>query len=208
VEEWAEAGDRWDHTARTADSTLLVSLGVGKRPHAQTRALVHDAKKRLRLGHLPAIFPEAYDGDESAILEAFGRRYPAPSRGALGRSRRSVLRWPQGVAYGQVKKHYQRGRVERIEVRALYGKAQLKPVFYLLGSTVINTRGVERQNGTSRVRNQRKVRQTLAFSKATRYHRWRSWLAAGLDNFCHAPSSLKSQHEGQVSHQSPAMAAK
>jgi hypothetical protein len=74
VEEYAEAGDMWDHTAIAADSKLLVSLVVGKRTHEQTRALVHDAKKRLRLGHLPAIFTDAYDGYESAIVEAFGRR--------------------------------------------------------------------------------------------------------------------------------------
>ena len=56
------AGDRWDHTAVTADSTLVVSLVVGKRPHEQTNTLVQDAQRRLRSGHLPAIFPEASAG--------------------------------------------------------------------------------------------------------------------------------------------------
>jgi hypothetical protein len=53
-----------------------------------------------------------------------------------------------------------------------------------------------------------KVRKTLAFSKATRSHRWRRWLAAGLYNFCYAHRSLKIKHERYVAHQSPAMAAK
>jgi IS1 family transposase len=180
VEERAEAGDMWDHTAIAADSKLIMSLVGGKRTQAQTRALVHDAKRRLRPGHLPAIFTDAYEGYESALLEAFGRRYPVPRLKVQGRAPRSVLRWPQGLAYGQVKKHYQKGRVERIEVRALYGKARLKHVLYLLGYNVINTSVVERHNGTSRLRNQRKVRKTLAFSKATRYHRWMSGLAVGL----------------------------
>lgn len=39
---------QWDHTAIAADSKLLVSLVVGKRAQEQTRALGHDAKKRLR----------------------------------------------------------------------------------------------------------------------------------------------------------------
>jgi IS1 family transposase len=208
VEDGAEAGDVWDHTAIAAESKLLVSLVVGKRTHEQTRALVHDAKKRLRPGHLPAIFTDAYDGYTSAIREAFGRRYPTPSHSATGQSRRSVLRWLQGLAYGQVKKHYKGCGVERVEVRVAHGKARLKYVLYLLGYKVINTRVVERHNGTSRWRNQRKVRKTLAFSKATRYHHWMSWLAAGLYNVCHAHRSLKIKHEGQVSHQSPAMAAK
>lgn len=198
----------WDHTAIAADSKLLVSLVVGKRTHEQTRAVVHDAKKRLRPGHLPAIFTDAYDGYESAILDAFGRRYPVSAHGATGRARRPILRWPQGLAYGQVKKHYKGRGVERVEVRVVHGTARLKHVLYLLGYNVINTSVVERHNGTSRLRNQRKVRKTLAFSKATRYHRWMSWVAAGLYNFCHAHRSLQIKAERQVAHQTPAMAAK
>jgi IS1 family transposase len=208
VEDRAEAGDLWDHTAIAADSKLIVSLVVGKRTQEQTRALVHDAKRRLRPGHLPAIFTDAYDGYESAILDAFGRRYPAPHHGATGQSRRPVIRWPQGLAYGQVKKHSKGRGSERVDVRVVHGKARLKHILYLLGYKIINTSAVERHNGTSRLRNQRKVRKTLAFSKATRYHRWMSGLAIGLYHCCHAHRSLKSQHEGQVSHRSPAIAAK
>lgn len=93
-------------------------------------------------------------------------------------------------------------------VRVVHGKARLKPVVSLLGYKVIHTSAVERHNGTCRLRNQRKGRKTLAFSNATRYHRWMRWLAVGLYNFCHPHSSVKSQHEAQVSHRSPAMAAK
>jgi hypothetical protein len=107
-----------------------------------------------------------------------------------------------------VKKQYKGRRIERVEVRAIYGKARLKHVLSLLGYKQINTSVVERHNGTSRLRNQRKVRKTLAFSKAQRYHRWMSWLAVGLYNFCQGHSSLKSIQEAQVQHRSPAMAAK
>ena len=86
----------WDHTAIAVDSKLLVSLVVGKRTQEQTTALVHDVTKRLRSWYLPAIFTDAYDGYKSAIRDAFGRRYLAPSHSATGRSRRSILRWPQG----------------------------------------------------------------------------------------------------------------
>ena len=50
-------------------------------------------------------------------------------------------------------------------MRALYGKARRKHVLSFLGYKHINTRVVERHNGTSRLRNQRKVRKTLAFRK-------------------------------------------
>ena len=55
-----------------ADSKLVVSLVVGKRTQAQTNALVHDANRRLRARHLPAIFTDACNGYEPVILEAFG----------------------------------------------------------------------------------------------------------------------------------------
>ena len=74
-------------------------------------------------------------------------------------------------------------------MRVVHGKARLKHVLYLLGYNVINTSVVERHNGTSRLRNQRKVRKTLAFSKAARYHRWMSWVVVGLYNF-HIPPDL------------------
>jgi hypothetical protein len=93
------AGDLWDHTAVTADSKLGVSLVVGKRPYDQTLAWVQEAKNRLRQGHLPALFTDAYAGYESALLAVFGHRYPPQGPG-----RRPVIRWPQGLAYGQVKK--------------------------------------------------------------------------------------------------------
>jgi hypothetical protein len=111
------------------------------------------------------------------------------------------------LAYGQVKKIYKGGRVERVDVRALYGKARLKRVLSLLGYQHINTSVVERHNGTSRLRNRRKVRKTLTFSKAKRYYRWMSWLSVTLYNFCRAHGSLKVKQDAQVHHRSPAMAA-
>jgi IS1 family transposase len=201
-------GDMWDHTAVAAESKLVVSLVVGKRTAAQTLSLVTDTKNRLRPGHLPAMFTDAYTGYESALLEVFGRRYPQPRPSAKGRASRPVVRWPQGLAYGQVHKIYKGSRIERVEVRAVHGKARLKHALALLGYKHINPSVVERHNGTSRLRNQRKVRKTLAFSPVPRDHRWMSWLSGGLYNFCHAHGSLKIKQEAQVYHRSPAMAAK
>jgi hypothetical protein len=77
-----------------------------------------------------------------------------------------------------------------------------------LGYKQINTRVIERYTETSRLRNQQKVRKTLAFSKVPRYHQWRSWLAVGLYNFCREHRSLKSVEETQVQHRRPAMATR
>ena len=153
-------------------------------------------------GHLPAVFSDAFSSYESALLSVFGRRYALK-----GRSRRTILRWRQGLAYGQVRKRYQGGRVTAVEVRAVHGKARLAQVLSLLGYKQINTSVVERHNGTSRLRNQRKVRKTLAFSKAFRYHRWMSWLSVGLYNFCWPHGSLQIRESTLVMPRSPAMAA-
>jgi hypothetical protein len=98
--------------------------------------------------------------------------------------------------------------MERVDVRVLYGKARVKHVLALLGYKQLNTRVMERHNGTCRVRNQRKVRHMLAFSKVPRYHRWMSGLAVGLGNFCREHRSVKSVQKTQVQHRSPAMAAR
>ena len=126
-----------------ADSQLVVSLVVGKRPQEQPLTLVNDAKHRLRPGHVPAIFTDAYGGYASALLEVCGHRYPQPSQGSPGRGARLVVRWPQGLAYGHVHKIYQGRRVVRVDVRAIRGKARLNHVWYLLGYKHINTRFVE-----------------------------------------------------------------
>ena len=175
---------------------------MGKRTYEHTLALVQDAKEWLRKDHLPAVFTDAFASYESALLEVFGRRYPAKGKGRL-----PVIRWRQGLAYGQVKKVYKGGRVDRVEVRVVHGKARLEHALYLLGYTRINTSVVERYNGTSRLRNQRQVRKTLAFSKARRYHRWMSWLSVGLYNFCRPHSSLRMKESSRVIHRSPAVAA-
>jgi hypothetical protein len=93
-------------------------------------------------------------------------------------------------------------------VRAMRGKARLNHVLDLLGYKQINTRVVKRHNGTSRLRNQRKGRKTLAFSKVPRYHRWMSWLSVGWYNCYWAHGSVKVKQGKQVSQRSPAMAAR
>lgn len=187
----------------TADSKLMVSLVVGKRTKDQTNELVKDAQSRLRSGHLPVLLSDGYEGYEPAILDAFGRRYPAAKSGLKGRPSNPVIRWPQGLAYGQVIKSASDG----IHLKVIRGKAKLEHTLSLLGYNKINTSVVERHNGTSRLHNQRKVRKTLAFSKSSRYHRWMSWLSVVQYNFCRAHGSLRLKDESRIHHRTPAMAA-
>ena len=206
-EEVHQAGDYWDHTAIAPDSKLMVSLVVGKRTQEQTQALVRDTQSRLQKGHLPVLLSDGYEGYESSILEAFGRRYAAPKSGLAGRPRLDILRWPQGLAYGQVIKSSKEQARDGIHLKVIRGKAQLLHTLSLLGYEKINTSSVERQNGTSRLHNQRKVRKTLAFSKSHLYHGWMSWLSVVQYNFCRAHSSLRIKDERGFHHRTPAMAS-
>ncbi len=169
---------------------------------------MRETKSRLRRGHLPALFSDGYEGYEAAILETFGRRYEAAKSGAKGRPRRSQLRWPQGLAYGQVLKSAKGQSSDGINLRVVRGKARLEQTIALLGYHKINTSVVERHNATSRLRNQRKARKTLAFSKAARYHEWMSWLSVVQYNFCRAHGSLRIKAERGIRHRTPAMAAR
>jgi len=145
---------------------------------------------------------DAYDGYEPAILAAFERCYPAPKTGTKGRPALPVLRWPQGLAYGQVNKSAT-GHREGSALKVIRGKAHLQRVLAVLGYHKINTSVVERHNGTSRLRNQRQVRRTLAFSNMTRYHRWMSWLSVVQYNFCWAHGSLKVKQDTRMQHRAP-----
>jgi hypothetical protein len=90
--------------------------------------------------------------------------------------------------------------VERVEGRAVHGKARLAHVLSLFGYRQMNTSVVERHNGTSRLPNQRKVRKTLAFSKVPRYHQWMS--------FCRGHGGFRSIQDAQVQPHRPALAAR
>ena len=94
-----------------------------------------------------------------------------------------------------------------IHLRVIRGKAQLLRTLSLLGDEKINTSSVERQNGTSRLHNQRKVRKTLAFSKSHWYHGWMSWLSVVQYNFCRAHGSLRIKDERGFHHRTPAIAS-
>jgi IS1 family transposase len=206
-DETSQAGDFWDHTAIAPDSKLIVSLVVGKRTQEQTQELVSDTQSRLRKGYVPVLFSDGYEGYESSILEAFGRRYAAPKTGVTGRPRLDLMRWPQGLAYGQVVKSAKGQSSDGIHLKVIRGKAQLLRTLSLLGYEKIHTSTVERQNGTSRLHNQRKVRRTLAFSKSHLYHGWMSWLSVVQYNFCRAHGSLRIKHARGFQHRTPAMAS-
>ena len=89
----ARAGDRGDHTAGTADSKGVMSLGVGQRTPEQTPIWGQDAQRRLRPGPLPAIFTEPMGGmsrlswrplDGAPLAQDPGKGAAPPARRCAG----------------------------------------------------------------------------------------------------------------------------
>jgi hypothetical protein len=75
-------------------------------------------------------------------------------------------------------------------------------------SKAINTAFVERQNGTDRNRNARKVRKTYCFSKDWDVHQAMTYFTMYTYNFCWAVRTLREQAaDGQWRPRTPAMAA-
>ena len=103
-----------------------------------------------------------------------------------------------------------KGRVVKIDYRVVFGtQAQIaQALAQSQVSNQINTAFVERQNGTDRNRNARKVRKTYCFSKDPDVHEAMTYFTMYTYNFCWPVRTLRQQdaHGSWHSH-TPAMVA-
>ena len=204
-----ERGDYWDANSLDPQSKLLVSLVPGRRTTTTLHQVVADAAARLACdARLPALFTDGEPTYPEAIVATFGRAYPVPRRHRRGRQPAPVVRIPQGLVYAQIVKHRRGGRVQRVEIRPRFGKGRLAQVVAHLGWTKANTSAIERFNLTNRMRNARKGRKTLRFSRRSDRHDALSWIGALRYNFHHPHRSLRQRtDEGRWQPTTPAMAA-
>jgi len=130
--------------------------------------------------------------------------------GKPGRPRNPSKVPPQKLKYATVHKTRKKGRVVKIDFRVIFGTvaAVLAALQRSQVSKAINTAFVERQNGTDRNRNARKVRKTYCFSKDWDVHQAMTYFTMYTYNFCWAVRTLREQAaEGQWRQRTPAMAA-
>ena len=203
-----EVGDQWDTVGLDPQSKLLVSLVPGPRTGAAIHQAVADAAHRLAPdAPIPALFTDGEPTYETAIRQVFGRRYRVPRTRRRGRPPQPVLRIPQALVYAQVVKRRQGDRIKAVEIRPIFGKGKLPQVLDALGWNTANTSAIERFNLTDRMRNGRKMRKTLGFSKKRRCHEAMRWLSALRYNFHHPHRSLRQQNQdGRWEKRTPAMA--
>jgi IS1 family transposase len=204
-----KAGDHWDVNCLDPQTKLLVTVVPGKRTADNIRRTALDAASRLsEQAAQPAIFTDGESAYRDAILEAFGHLYRSVRTRNRGRRPGPVLRVPHSLVYAQVIKHRTAGQVKSVKIRPILGKTKLQAIVEELGWRKANTSAIERFNLTDRMRNERKARKTLRFSRLPRFHDWMSWISAVRYNFHQEHRSLRqAKEDGGWQKRTPAMAS-
>jgi len=203
-------GQNWDHTAIDAESRLLLSLVPGRRTAGNCLKLIEDVKKRTEGRTNILITSDEHAPYASAIEQVYAEEVPQPKRPGPGRKPKPKKVMPEDLCYATVCKKREKGRVVQVVRTIVFGTALL--LMSLLGastaSNTINTSFVERNNGTDRTQNARKVRKTYSFSKDWDLHNAASFFIGFSYNFCWPVRTLRQKDlEGNWQNRTPAMAA-
>jgi IS1 family transposase len=189
---------------------LVVSVVPGKRTSENVRLLVNDFKRRTQGRLMNLMTSDEYPAYETEILAAYGETVVPPRTGKPGRPRKPYHKPPDDLRYATVHKTREKGRVTKIEPRVVFGTvaAMMAALAVSTASKAINTAFVERQNGTDRNRNGRKVRKTYCFSKDWGVHEAVTYFTMYSYNFCWPVRTLRVKGaDGAWEARTPAMAA-
>ena len=203
-------GDCWDHVALDPEHRLVVYVVPGKRTAENTEALVRGFHRRTAGRLMDLITTDEYAPYRGAILGAYGETVKPPRTGRRGRPRKPYKVPPAGLTYATVHKTRSKGRVVKVEQRVIFGTAQEvgAALARSTSSRAVNTSFVERQNGTDRNRNARKVRRSYCFSKDWSVHQAVTYFTMYSYNFCWPVRTLRVKTEGGTwLRRTPAMAA-
>ena len=206
----AEQGDNWDHVALDPEHRLVVSVVLGKRTADKVEKLVHDCKTRTGSRPMTLMTSDEYPAYKTALLNAYGQEVVPPRTGKPGRPKAPYKVAPPELQYATVHKTREKGRVVKVDFRVVFGT--VVGVRAALGqslvSKAINTAFIERQNGTDRNRNARKVRKSYCFSKNWAVHEAVTYFTLYSYNFCWSVRTLRVRDaDGRWRQRTPAMAA-
>jgi IS1 family transposase len=176
---------------------LVLEAVVGKRTTQNAVLLLEGVKRRLG-GRVPELVTsDEFAAYPEALRAVFGEVVRPPRTGKPGRPAGPRVVPPAGMRYTTVHKTRARGRVVKVESRAVFGAAGSASTSYL-----------ERQNGTDRHRNARKGRKTYRFSKGWEVHEAMTAFTMYSYNFCWPVRTLRHRRAGgRWQPRTPAMAA-
>jgi hypothetical protein len=205
-----DRGDCWDYVALDPEHRLVVSALVGRHSADHVQLLVEDFHRRTQGRLMNLMTSDENPAYAEAILATYGQPFQPRRKGKRGRRPTPRQRPPAGLKYATVHKTRVKNRVIAVEQRVIYGTAAAvrAALAVSLVSTAVNTVFVERENGTDRNRNARKVRKTYCFSKDWEVHEAVSYLTLYSYNFCWPVRTLRqgSRRKGYRP-RTPAMAA-
>jgi hypothetical protein len=157
------------------------------------------------------ITTDKYPPNKEAILVEYGIFVTPERTGKRGRPKKPYWVVPTGLVYAMVKKHLSKGRICKVDTELIFGtEKELKKALEISkASNKINTSFIERQNGTDRNRNSRKIRKSPGFSKEPKEHEAMTFFCLYSYNFCWPVRTLQLQDKqgGRVMNRTPAMAA-
>lgn len=202
-------GDNWDHTAVDPEHALVLSVVSGKRTAENCEKLLEDVKQRTS-GRTDILFTsDEHPPYVGALEKAYARDVPAPKRPGPGRPPLPRKVMPPELCYATVHKTRKNGCVVNVVRAIVFGVQEILDI-YLSRSTVsttINTSFVERNNGTDRGQNARKIRKSYRFSKDWDVHNAATRFIAFSYNFCWPVRTLDLPSDTGTLKRTPAMAA-
>jgi len=201
-------GDCWDHVAFDPEHRLVLSVVPGKRTTGNIKKLVEDFKRRTGGRIMDLITTDEYPAYEGAILQAYGHRVVPLPQHKPGRRMLPYRLPPKQLTYATVHKTRENGRVVKVEPKLVFGtqEALAKALKQSQCSSAVNTAFIERQNGTDRNRNSRKVRQTCGFSKDWQVHEAMTYFTMFSYNFCWPIRTLREAGRPRTSAMSAGLA--
>ena len=203
-------GDNWDHVALDPEHRLVLAVVNGKRSARNVREALAKVK-RIMGGRTPRLITtDEYRAYKDEILRAYGLRIPVPRRRPHGRMPLPRLVAPPELLYATVHKTRRNGTVVKVEPRLQFGTPeQLESALMASSSSrAVNTSFVERQNGTDRHRNSRKIRKSYRFSKDWDIHNAATCFSMYAYNFCWPVRTLRVKlPDGRWMAMTPAMSA-
>lgn len=205
-----QCGDHWDHVAYDPEHRLVLSVVSGKRTKDNTETLVQDVKARLQNKVPSLITTDEHEPYKEAILNAYHTEMKSSFTSKPARPKKPKKVPLPELNYATVCKTREKGRITNISCIVVFGtiSAVMAAVSASKVSSHLNTAFVERQNGTDRNRNSRKIRKTYGFSKDWQIHRAVSYFTLYSYNFCWPVRTLRVRGvSSKWQNRSPAMAA-
>jgi len=203
-------GDSRDHAAYDPGHRPAVAVVPGKRTAGNAEKAAGEFQKRTDGSRIILITGDEYKPYKTAVLNIYGKETVPARTGKPGHPAKPYMEPPENISYATVHKTRGNGRGAKTEFRTVFGtdESVRGALAESAVSSQVNTAFIERNSGTDRNRNARKVRKTCCFPKDRDIHEAVTYFTVYSYNFCRPARTLRRKDEyGIWVSRTPAMAA-